>query len=461
MTLFNSAKRFGVNAARRVLGAANIDPAWVKALVRKPAPLHGGPRARRMPWPRRRNIDAREKQAVMRVFDREIRQGGAIVYGGVEEKAYCEAFAKYLGGGYTKAVNSGTNALYVALRALELEPGSEVIVPAITDAGGTMPVALLNCIPVPSDTEKRSINSSAEQIKKVVSHRTAAIVVAHISGHPVDMDPVLDLAAELGIPVVEDCAQAHGALYKGRIVGTLGTIAAFSTMFGKQHCTGGQGGVVFTKDTLLFARIRQLSDRGKPHGASENPTNLVASLNFNQDEISMAIGRVQLEKLPAALQARRSFAARVESGLRDLEGVSLIGDAPGCSGSYWLLMLLLDNLRLSCDSQELATALVEEGIGGVSAGYPFFPTDYPWHRDAVVFGKSGFPWSLLPGEPKPRRFELPNAHEVSRQIVRLDIHESLGDREARDLVTALRKLARYYRAPARPIATMDASRVRC
>jgi dTDP-4-amino-4,6-dideoxygalactose transaminase len=229
-------------------------------------------------------------------------------------------------------------------------------------------------------------------------------------------------------------------------------------MFGKQHCTGAQGGVVFTKDTLLFARVRQISDRGKPHGALGDPGNIVASLNFNQDEISMAIGRVQLEKLPAALQARRRFAARVQGGLRELDSVSLIGDAPDCLGSYWFLMLRLDTSKLSCDSQAFAAALGEEGIGGVSAGYPFFPTDQPWHRDAVVFGNSGFPWSLLPGEPKPRRFELPNAHEVSRQIVRLDIYESLGDREARDLVTAIRKLARYYRAPAQPIATMDASR---
>jgi dTDP-4-amino-4,6-dideoxygalactose transaminase len=437
---------------------ANVDPAFMKALVRKPAPVHGGPRARRMPWPRRHHIDRREKQAVMRLINREIRRGGAIVYGGDEEKAYCDAFAKYLGGGYAKAVNSGTNALYVALRALDLEPGSEVIVPAITDPGGTMPVALLNCIPIPADSDKGSLNTSAEQIKKVLSHRTSAIVVAHISGHPVDMDPVMELATELRIPVVEDCAQAHGSLYKGRIVGTFGTISAFSTMFGKQHCTGGQGGVVFTKDTLLFARVRQVSDRGKPHGALANPSNLVASLNFNQDEISMAIGRVQLEKLPTALLARRSFAVRVQSGLRDVDGVSLIGDAAACSGSYWFLMLRLDTSKLSCDSQEFATALLEEGIGGVSAGYPFFPTDQPWHRDAVVFGKSGLPWSALAGQPRPHHFELPNAHEASLQIVRVDVHESLGDREARDLVAAVKKLAQYCRASTRQIATMPASR---
>lgn len=457
MKLLDSAKRFALGIARRALTIANIEPAAVKALLRKPPPVHGGPRARRFPWPRRRHFDKREKRAVMQLLDREIRKGGAVIYGGPETKAYCQAFAGYLGGGYAAAVNSGTNAVYVALRALDLEPGSEVLVPAITDPGGTMPVAMLGCIPIPADSDCESLNISADQIRKVLTDRTSAIVVAHISGHPVDMDPILELASKRQIPVVEDCAQAHGALYKGRMVGSLGTISAFSTMFGKHHSTGGQGGVVFTKDTLLFARVRQVSDRGKAYGALGNPANLVASLNFNQDEISMAIGRVQLEKLAGAITARRTFALLVGTGLHEVDGVSLVADAPQCLGSYWFLMIRLDTSKLVCDSQEFARALEEEGIGGVSAGYPFFPTDLPWHRDAVVFGKSGLPWSAFTEHSTPRHFELPNAHKATREIVRVDVHESLGDREARDLVMAVKKLARYFRATSRPNATADAS----
>jgi perosamine synthetase len=458
MSLFHSAKSFAFGLVRRVLCVANIDPALVKALLRNPPRVHGGPRARKLPWPRRRHFDKREKRAVIRVIDREIGRGGAVIYGGVEERAYCEAFEKYLGGGYAKAVNSGTNALYVALRALDLEPGSEVIVPPITDPGGTMPVALMSCIPVPADADRGSLNISANQIRQVLTDRTSAIVVAHISGHPADMDPILRLAAERRIPVVEDCAQSHGSLYKGRMVGSLGTISAFSTMFGKQHCTGAQGGVVFTKDTLLFARARQIADRGKPYGALGNQGNLVASLNFNQDEISMAIGRVQLEKLPDGIIARRAFASLVETGLQEVDGVSLVGDAPECSGSYWFLMIRLDTSKFGCDSQEFVTALLEEGIGGVFAGYPFFPTDQPWHRDAVIFGKSGLPWSVLSEHSKPQHFALPNAHEANREIVRVDVHESLGDGEARDLVVAVKKLTQYYRAPTQHTATLDASR---
>jgi dTDP-4-amino-4,6-dideoxygalactose transaminase len=432
-----------ISLARRFLELVNIDPAFVNALIRRPAAVHGGPRVRRWPWPRRRHFDHREKRAVGRLLDREIRKGGAIIYGGLETKAYCQAFADFLGGGYAAAVNSGTNAVYVALRALDLDPGSEVVVPGITDAGGTMPVALINCIPVPADSEPGSLNTSADQIKSVLTDRTAAIVVAHLSGHPVDVDPILELAGKRNIPVIEDCAQAHGALYKGRMVGTFGSISAFSTMFGKHHATGAQGGVVFTRDTLLFARARQVIDRGKPFGALWNPGNLIASLNFNQDEISMAIGRVQLEKLPGALRARRNFVSLVAGGLQGVKAVSLVGDAEGCAGAYWFLCLRLNGQLLSCNAQQFATALELEGIGGVHPGYPFVPTDLPWHRDAVVFGTSRMPWSLRP-QTRPLHYELPNAHASNQAIVRVDVHESLGTEEARDLSLAVKKIAHYY-----------------
>jgi perosamine synthetase len=438
--------RLAIGIARKILGAANIDPAVIKALLRKPARVNGGPRTRRWPWPRRRHFDRQERRAVMRLMTREIRRGGAIVYDGTETREYCTAFARYLGGGFAHAVNSGTNAVYVALRALDLEPGTEVVVPPITDAGGTMPVVMANCIPIPADSDPGSLNTSAEEIRQVLTDRTGAIIVSHISGHPIDMDPIMQIAEERGIPVIEDCAQAQGACYKGRMIGTLGTIAAFSTMFGKHHSTGAQGGVVFTRDTLLFARIRQIVDRGKPYGAVNGAGNLIASLNFNQDEISMAIGRVQLAKLPGFLEARRRFVALVEAGLKGVEGVSLVSPPPDSVGAYWFLLLKLDFAKLRCASDEFSGALEAEGIGGVAGGYPFFPTDHPWHRDAVAFGTSGLPWSLL--QNKPQHFDLPNAHAANGAMIRVDVHEQLGPREARDLVNAVGKLARYFALPA-------------
>jgi len=427
---------------KKGLIAANIDPGHVRAIVKKPPMMHGGPQARWTPWPRRRHFDAREKAVMVALMDREIKRGGALVYNGPEEKAYCEEFCRFLGGGYADAVNSGTNALYVALRALDLEPGTEVIVPPITDPGGAMPVPLLGCIPVPADTAPGSLNVSVDQIRAVLTDNTSAIVIAHISGHPVDLDPILALAAERGIPVVEDCAQAHGAVYKGKMAGTLGDIAAFSTMFGKHHASGAQGGIVFTRDTRLFTKVRQIADRGKPYGALGTPGNVVASLNFNQDELSSAIGRVQLEKLPGALKNRRAFADAVVAGSKDIAGVTILPPPDGCQSAWWFLMLQLDRSRLDCTNLEFANALNREGIEGVTGGYPFYPTDSVWHRDAIVYGNSGLPWSLR--QTRPQHYPLPNAHAANDAIVRVDVHEQLGPNEARDLLIAIRKIAKHF-----------------
>jgi dTDP-4-amino-4,6-dideoxygalactose transaminase len=433
-------------AVRKALVLFGIEPAYVRALIKTPPEVHGGPKARRFPWPRRKLFGKAEKKAVLRLMNREIQQGGALVYGGPEESAYCAAFVNFMGGGYADAVNSGTNAVYLALRALDLEPFTEVIVPPITDPGGCMPVAMLNCIPVPADTSPKSLNCSVEQIEAVLTERTSAIMVAHLAGHPVDMDPIIKLARDRSIPIIEDCAQAHGARYKGRLVGTMGDVAAFSTMYGKHHATGAQGGVVYTCDPSIFVRAKQAADRGKPFGAViSKPEYVTASLNFNQDELAMAIGRVQLAKLPRALVRRRTFARVVANGLRGVAGLQMVTDSADTESVHWFLMIQLDETKLHCSNLEFARALELEGIGGTSGGYPFFPTDHPWYTERVVFGSSGYPWANTSRPDLGREpFDLPNARAANRKCVRIDVHESLSIEDAGDLVKALKKLSKYF-----------------
>jgi dTDP-4-amino-4,6-dideoxygalactose transaminase len=151
-----------------------------------------------------------------------------------------------------------------------------------------------------------SYNSGPEQIEALISPLTSAILVAHIAGEPVDMTGILAVARKHNLPVVEDCAQAHGAKINGQMVGTFGDIGAFSTMSGKHHCTGSQGGVVFTKQESLYHEIRRNSDRGKPFFLPTGSSNPVASLNLNLNDIAATIGRIQLKKLPD-INARRQI----------------------------------------------------------------------------------------------------------------------------------------------------------
>ena len=281
--------------------------------------LHGGPRVRQEPFPERAHFGWEEKAAVDALLEQAIAAGTAPGYNGEQETAYGEEFAAYVGGGYggvpvggyADAVSSGTAGIYVAIKALDLEPFGEVIVGAVTDPGGLMPVPLLNLIPMIADSEPGSYNSGPAQVQALITPRTRAILVAHIAGEPAEMRGIVDVARAHNLPVIEDCSQAHAAMLDGRYVGTFGDIAVFSTMHGKHHASGGQGGLVYTRDEALYQAVRRASDRGKPFFLPPGATNAVASLNLNLSELSAAIGRVQLRKLPQVVARRREVVAEL------------------------------------------------------------------------------------------------------------------------------------------------------
>ncbi len=408
--------------------------------------LDGGTPIRPTPWPSRHLFDNAEKQAVIDLFDQAIGSGNAFGYNGPVEAAYCADFATYLGGGFADAVNSGTTAVYVALRALELEPFTEIIVPPITDPGGVMPVPLMGCIPVPADCAPGSFNTDAEQIAARITPRTAAILVAHIAGTPCDMDPIMKLARAHNLPVVEDCAQAHGALYKGQMVGTFGDVAAFSTMFGKHHASGGQGGLVFTRSEAIYQKVRWMSDRGKPFGLPPGAGNAVAALNHNSDELSCVIGQVQLRKLPKILERRRHFASALAKACESLKTVRVALAPENSVGSYWFLFLSLDRSTLRVDKDTIVSAATAEGIP-FGSSYLHTQGIADWCRQHRVFGNSGFPWTdpQYKGDPNAR-YELPNAIESDANHFRLMMQEGCGEQEVADTVAALAKVEKAYLA---------------
>lgn len=405
--------------------------------------IDGGAKVRQAPFPKRGLFGPQERQAALDLFDRAVQSGDAIGYGGPEEKAYEEAFAAFMGGGHADLVNSGTTALYVALGALELQAAGEVVVPPITDPGGVMPVALLNLVPVVADAAPGSFNAGAEQIEAVLTPHTRAIVVAHIAGEPADMDPILEIAARRGIPVVEDCAQAHGAVYRDRTVGTLGDIAAFSTMSGKHHATGPQGGVVFSCDEALYWQAKRFADRGKPFNL-EATSNVRAGLNLNGNELAAAIGRVQLGKLPDIIAGRRRVAAGVEAAVAGLKSVRLGRQTTGTDGVYWFMRIHVNAARLSVDKDAFARAVAAEGIpAGVS--YRHIPAEAEWFRKRRVFPGSDYPWGLPAyGGDREACFDCPNAVEAVESHFMLSIHENWSQAEIDDVAAALAKVEAAY-----------------
>ncbi|MCC7262874.1 MAG: DegT/DnrJ/EryC1/StrS family aminotransferase [Candidatus Latescibacteria bacterium] len=405
--------------------------------------IDGGPKVRTTPFPKRHLLGAEEKAAAVALFDRAMETGDAIGYGGPEEQAYEREFAQFMGGGYADLVNSGSSALYVALGALELAPAGEVIVPPITDPGGVMPVALLNLVPVVADAHPGSFNSGAEQIAAVLTPHTRAIVVAHIAGEPAEMDAILALAAARGLPVIEDCAQSHGARYQGRLVGSLGAIAAFSTMSGKHHATGPQGGVVYTADEQLYWRAKRFSDRGKPFN-TDSPSNVRAGLNLNGNDLAAAVGRVQLRKLAGITQRRRQVAGRIIAGLGQLQAVRAGWEAPQSEGVYWFMRLRVEAARLKVDKDTFARAVAAEGIP-VTASYRHLPSEARWFRERLVFPPSDYPWGLPAYQgDRQAQFPCPNAVEAAETHFVLAVHENYTDQEVTDILAALRKVEDAY-----------------
>ncbi|MBN1878443.1 MAG: DegT/DnrJ/EryC1/StrS family aminotransferase [Anaerolineae bacterium] len=408
--------------------------------------LHGGTPIRTAPFPNRGHIGAEEKAAVAALFDAAIESGIAPGYNGAEEIAYCEEFAAFMGGGYVDAVNSGTTGIYVALHALDLEPFTEVIVGAVTDPGGMMPIPLLNLIPMVADTTPNSYNVGPEQIEALITPLTRAIIVPHIAGEPADMINIMKVARQYGIPVIEDCSQSHGARLDDKLVGTFGDIAVFSTMSGKHHSSGGQGGLVYTQDEMRYQIIRRASDRGKPFFLPPGATNVMASLNFNLNDLAAAIGRVQLKKLPDIIDRRRQIVAKLNEGIAGLQTVTIPAPVPGAEPSYWFLRMCFHPQYTSYDKGTFCDALRAEGLPVTTDYRAALPHTMDWFTHRRVFGNSGYPWTSPDYKGDTHHtFPCSNAQAIMDTCFNLGIHEGWEEQDIEDAVTIFKKVESVMR----------------
>jgi len=192
-----------------------------------------------------------------------LRSGAVNYWTGDQGRLFEREYAAYLGTKHAVAVSNGTVALELALRALDIGPGAEVITPSRTFIASTSCIVSVGATPVLADVDPLSQNITAETILCKLSPRTKAIIAVHLAGWPCDMDPILEIAKAKGLAVIEDCAQAHGARYKGRPVGSMGDINAFSFCQDKIITTAGEGGLVATNDDILWENAWAYKDHGK------------------------------------------------------------------------------------------------------------------------------------------------------------------------------------------------------
>jgi len=406
--------------------------------------IEGGKPVRKDPFPPRIMFDEKEKKAVLEIMEKSMQGPQSLDrYGGVHVDAYEKEFASSFGTKYATAVSSGSSAIHAALGALKLEPGSEVITSPISDPGTVAPILMQNCIPIFADVEYETLNISSKSIEERISDRTKVIIPVHLAGQPCDMDPILKIADKYKLTVIEDCAQAHGAKYKGKYVGSLGHLSAFSLMSGKHTTSGGQGGMVLTDDENLYWNAKRFADRGKPFN-SEEESNLFLGLNYRMTELEASIGRIQLQKLKGITSKRQQLVEKLQKSIGGLKAVRLWKIIEQAEAVYWFCFLHFDRSKMRVSKEKFAEAVNAEGIPLGIKYVELFYNQY-WIKNRQTYGNSQCPWSC-PFYKKKVDYTncCPQAEKALETHMTLHIHEGWGEKEIGDTARALAKVEEHY-----------------
>ena len=393
--------------------------------------LEGGSPVRKAPfapWP----VFAEDEIAAVAAV---LRSGRVNYWTGDESQQFEREFAAYVGVGYAVALANGTAALELALYALGIGPGDEVVVTSKTFIASASCVVRVGATPVIADVDPDSQNITAASIAAVLTERTRAIIAVHLAGWPCDMDAILALAREHGLFVIEDCAQSIGARYKGRATGAMGDIGTFSFCQDKIITTGGEGGMLVTDSRDLWERAWSYKDHGKSYAAvfeREHPLGFrwlheSFGTNWRITEMQAAIGRLQLAKLPQWLAARRRNAAFLDQGLASVQGLRLALPPVHSEHAYYKYYAFVRQEMLGdgWNMQRILDALAAEGIPcGVGAC-------------SEIYREKAFVNAGL-GPKRP----LPVASRLADSSLMFMLHPGLTEQDMHDTCAALGKVMR-------------------
>jgi perosamine synthetase len=284
--------------------------------------------------------------------------GNISSYQGGYIKEFEEKFAKFCGVKHAISVSSGTAALHLAVIALGLKKGDEIIVPTLTMMSSIFAPLYEGVKPVPIDIDKKTYNLDPKLIEEKITPKTKAIMVVHLYGHPVDMDLVMNIAKKYKLFVIEDAAEAHGAKYKGKMVGGIGDIGCFS-MYANKIITTGEGGMVTTNNDNFAQKIRNI--KSLAFGKDQKLMHQDIGYNYRLANLQAAVGVGQLEKINRILKIKRKMSSYYLSNLSDIKDIILPYEAPYAFSVYWMFHIVLKG-KLSGRRSEFIKLLKEEGV---------------------------------------------------------------------------------------------------
>jgi len=407
--------------------------------------IHGGTPVRTTPLPSWPQYDE-EIDAAIQVLrsGKHARQSGSYV------SQFEEAFAAYFGVKYAIAVSSGTAAIHVALAALGVGPGDDVINTAHCFIGTATPVVHCGAVPIFADIDPRTFNIDPVSVRQKITPYTKAIVPVHLNGCPADLDSLLEIARQNHLFIVEDAAQAHGATYNGRLVGTFGEMGCFSFWEDKIISTAGEGGMIITNDEHLAKRAKMIHHHGelRRDGDYYQGERLYyhpfLGYNFRMTEVQGAIGLVQLKKIPTYITLRRRNAHLLSQRLRDIEGVIPPYEPDNVTHVFYKYILKLDRKVIQLPAVDVAKAISAEGIPATRR----YPT--PLHQQPVFVEKRGFgntnapfvePWykgQVSYGSGLPVAESLPN------DLIMIRMNPLLSEEDIEDIACAIQKVISFF-----------------
>ncbi|MBI4283424.1 MAG: DegT/DnrJ/EryC1/StrS family aminotransferase [Chloroflexi bacterium] len=329
---------------------------------------------------------------------------------GERVKEFEEQFARYVGVRHGVAFFNGTVALHGILKALDIGPGDEVIVPTFTFISTATSVIHAGATPVFADIDPQTFNISPAEVEAKLTASTKAIMPVHYAGQPADMKPILEIAHSHNIPVIEDAAEAHGADYLGKKAGSWSMAAMFSFTPTKNMTTG-EGGMVTTDDEHLAERLRLIRN----HGTVSPYHHILVGYNYRMTDLQGALGCVQLRKLPDFLAKKRANARYLSAKLEGIPGIMPPFQAPDRTHSYMLYSISVDQSVTGVSRDELQAQLLERGI-----------------QTRVCFPPVHLQPALRPFAPS---WALPMAERVSSEVLSLPFHLNLS-REDFDYIAA-------------------------
>ncbi|MFB0544320.1 MAG: DegT/DnrJ/EryC1/StrS family aminotransferase [Asgard group archaeon] len=363
----------------------------------------------------------------------EVLRSGYLVQGEVVEK-FEKEFGKFNGVNHAIAVNSGTAALHVALQALKLLPGDEVITAPYTFSASATAALFLGGIPVFVDINTETFNIEPEKIEKAITRKTKGIIPVHLFGLPADMDPIKEVAEKHDLFILEDAAQAHKARYKSHMVGTFGDVAIYS-FYATKNMTTGEGGMIVTDDDEIAEKCRIIRDQGQ----KGKYNHVLLGYNYRMTNIMAAIGLKQLEKLQNFTEKRQEFARKLSKELEKIEELIKPPKEPeGHEHVYYLYACLLEE-KSGWKRDDFIKALEAEGI----SAHPIYTTllyQQPLYeniKDPNIYPYAEMLKNFLPNYKKVK---CPIAEEIAKKAIQLPMHPKLTEKDLKDITTAIEKL---------------------